>query len=177
MTSAKDTPNETSPQAPRVGRPRMPRAYGLPTHTRGLLPWSHVVERMREARAYWISTASPDGRPHATPVDGVWLEDRLYFGGDPGTRWYRDLAANPAVCVHLDSSAEVVILHGEAHLLPGMERSLAVQLAEASNQKYGYGAKPEDYEAGGSFVFSPSVVIAWKKFPNDATRWQFPETE
>jgi hypothetical protein len=104
------------------------------------------------------------------------LDDRLYFGGSPKTRRNRNLAANPAVCVHLENGLEVLILYGEAHELRNPERSLAVRLAEASNQKYGYGTKPEEYEtnAGGIFVFRPRKVIAWREYFKDITRWRLP---
>ena len=155
---------------PAASRPYIP-GYGIPKDQKGLLPWSHVTERMAKATHYWISTISPDGRPHATPVDGLWLEDRLYFGGSPQTRRNRNLAANPAVCVHLESGTDVVILHGDAHELRAPDRALATRLIEASAKKYGYAPKPEDFAAGGTYVFRPRVVFAWSQFPKDATRW------
>ena len=168
----KPASRETGPIA---SRPQMPKEYGIPKDKKGLLPWSHVSERMDEAKYYWVCTVSPDGRPHATPVDGLWLDDRLYFGGNPQTRRHRNLAANPAVCIHLENGLDVVILHGDARELRDVDRSLAVRLAEASAQKYGYAPKPEDYGKGGVFVFRPRMVLAWKQFPKDATRWRFPD--
>jgi nitroimidazol reductase NimA-like FMN-containing flavoprotein (pyridoxamine 5'-phosphate oxidase superfamily) len=147
--------------------------YGIPKDEKGLLPWSHVSERMDQAMVYWICTVDPDGRPHATPVDGVWMDDALYFGGYADTRRNRNLAHNPAVCVHLESASDVIILQGDAYELRTPERSLAVRLSEASNKKYGYGAKPEDYNRGGTFVFRPNKAFAWNQFPKDATRWRF----
>src|SRR5262245_42608671 len=101
-----DAALETGPTA---SRPYMP-GYGLPKSKTDLLPWSHVSTRMAEAQHYWLCTVDPDGRPHATPVDGLWLDDRLYFGGNPQTRRNRNLAGNPAVCIHLEGAMEVVIL-------------------------------------------------------------------
>jgi hypothetical protein len=55
------------------------------------------------------------------------------------------------------------------------EPALAMWLSEASAQKYGYGPTPEDYAtAAGMYVFQPRVVFAWKQFPKDVTRWDFP---
>src|SRR4030095_26752 len=108
-----------------------------------LLPWSHVTDRMEKSMHYWVSTVSPDGRPHATPVDGLWIEDQLYFGGSPKTKRNRNLSGNPFVCVHLESGSDVVILQGEAHELRNMEKSLAVRLSEESKRKYGYAPTPE----------------------------------
>ena len=163
----------TSPQA---SRPQI-EGYGIPKSKKGLLDWSHVEERMAQARVYWISTVSPDHRPHATPVDGLWLDGRLYFGGYPTTRRNRNLIKNPAVCVHLESGSDVVILHGDARELQAPERELALRLAEASAQKYGYGQKPDDYSAGGVFEFRPKVVFAWSNGLSDATRWVIPKEE
>jgi hypothetical protein len=166
----------SSPNAPVTSRPKIPAEYGIPKNNKGLLPWSHVTTRMSQAMHYWICTVGSDGRPHVTPVDGLWLEDKLYFGGSPRTRRNRDLTANPAVSVHLDSSDDVVILHGEAHLqMP--DHPLAVQLAKASTEKYGYAPRPEDYQRSGVQIFHPHIVFAWKQFPKDVTRWQFAESE
>ncbi len=154
-----------------MSRPHIP-GYGIPKDNKGLLPWSHVTERMAKARHYWICTVSPDGRPHATPVDGLWLDEQLYFGGAPQTRRNRNLAANPAGCVHLEDGLDVVILHGDAHEVRAPDRSLCIRLAEGSAKKYGYRFKPEEYEkTRGMYVFRPRLVLAWKNFPKDATRW------
>lgn len=159
--------------SPKASRPHIP-GYGIPGDAKGMLPWSHVRERMEKAMHYWVSTVSPEGRPHATPVDGLWLDDRLYFGGGAQTRRHRNLIANAAVCIHLESASDVVILHGDAMELHQPERALAVRLSEESKKKYGYGPKPEDYEkAEGVFVFRPRMALAWKQFPKDATRWHF----
>jgi len=167
--------NQSSPiKGPTVSRPKIPAEYGIPKHNKGLLPWSHVTDRMAQAMHYWICTVSPNGRPHVTPVDGLWLDDKLYFGGSPQTLRNRNLAVNPAVSVHLDSSDDVVILHGDAHLQTP-DHSLAAQLAKASTEKYGYGSSTDDYEKMGVYVFRPRLVFAWEQFPKDVTRWQFPD--
>jgi hypothetical protein len=162
--------------APVASRPQLPVEYGVSGSTKGLLPWSHVTDRMTKAPHYWMSTVGPDGRPHATPVDGIWLEDRLYFGGSPNTRRQRNIAANPAVCVHLESATDVIILHGEARQ-ERPDRALAMRLATASAKKYGYAPKPEEYETGGVHVFRPRVAFAWTHLPKDATRWHLPDDD
>ena len=165
--------NQSSPtNNPTANRPKIPAEYGIPKNNKGLLPWSHVTERMTQSLHYWICTVGSDSRPHVTPVDGLWLSDTLYFGGSPQTRRNRNLIANSAVSVHLDSSDDVVILQGKAYLHKP-DHELATQLSKASAQKYGYGPRPEEYEASGVYVFQPLTVFAWKQFPRDVTRWQF----
>jgi hypothetical protein len=162
--------------SPAVSRPRIPTEYGIPKNNKGLLPWSHVTERMTQAMHYWICTVDMKGRPHVTPVDGLWLNDQLYFGGSPQTLRNRNLAANPAVSVHLDSSDDVVILQGDA-TLETPDHELAVQLSKASAEKYGYAPRPDDYQTSGVHVFRPIMVFAWKQFPRDVTRWQFADPD
>jgi len=161
---------------PTVSRPKIPAEYGIPKNDKGLLPWSHVTDRMTQAMHYWICTVGTDGRPHVTPVDGLWFDDKLYFSGSAQTRRNRNLAANPAVSIHLDSSDDVVVLHGDAHLHTP-DHALALELTKGSAEKYGYGPSPEDYEKMGIYIFHPRVVFAWKQFPNDVTRWELVESE
>lgn len=171
--SKKDQPNAVN--NPAVSRPRIPAEYGVPKDRKGLLPWSHVTERMAHALHYWICSVGSDSRPHVTPVDGLWLDDKLYFSGSAQTRRNRNLAANPAVSIHLDSSDDVVILHGDARLQTP-DHAMAFKLTKGSAEKYGYGPSPEDYEKMGIYIFHPRLVFAWKQFPRDVTRWQFAES-
>lgn len=171
--SAGNHPAELEPGAFTVSRPQIPPVYGIPKHNKDLLPWSHVSQRMAQAQVYWITTVDPRGRPHATPVDGMWLDDRLFFGGSPETQRNRNLRRNPAVCVHLESGSDVVILHGAVNELGREDQELVRRLVDAANEKYGYSAKAEDYLAGGTFAFSPRKVIAWKPLFKNATRWTF----
>ena len=52
------------------GRPYAP-GYGIPSGSKGLLPWGFAEERMAAAQNYWVATVRPDGRPHLTPAWGV----------------------------------------------------------------------------------------------------------
>ena len=97
-----------------VGSVRFPAAYGTPGGPDSLLPWSYIEERIRAASNYWITTVGPNARPHARPVDGVWVDGALCFGGSPETRWVRNLMANPSTSVNLSSEAEAIILEGAA---------------------------------------------------------------
>jgi len=176
MANTKRTTKKTQANqetGPKASRPHMP-GYGIPKDKKGLLPWSHVTERMAEAQNYWVCTVSPDGRPHATPVWGLWVDDRLYFGGSPNTRRNRNLAENPAVCVHLESGSDVIIVHGDAQELRAPDQSLVTRLIEVSKSKYGYAPKPEDYDqTPGTYVLRPRWALAWKEGLKDATRWNF----
>lgn len=163
------------PTQPEASRPRIP-GYGIPKTTKGMLPWSHVAERMEKALNYWIGTTDPEGRPHATPVWGVWLYGTFFFDGSPQTRRGRNLAKNPNIVVHLENGTEVVILQGQAHEIHGADRELAMALSTAYSAKYGalgYAPTPDNWDKGGLYRMQIRKAFAWTKFPKDATRFRF----
>lgn len=164
---------------PERSRPLLPRDYGVPQTEEGMLPWSWANERLERARNFWFCTTRPDGRPHAVPAWGVWLDGVLYFEGSPQTRRARNLAANPALVAHLESGDEVVILEGEGREAWPPARALAERLAAAFAAKYGeshgYRPGPEQWDGGGLWALRPRLAFAWSEFPRTLTRFRFPE--
>jgi nitroimidazol reductase NimA-like FMN-containing flavoprotein (pyridoxamine 5'-phosphate oxidase superfamily) len=59
--------------------------------------WSHVLELIRAAPIWWVSTVRDGSRPHVTPLLSVLDGDALYFTTGPEEQKARNLAANPAV--------------------------------------------------------------------------------
>jgi pyridoxine/pyridoxamine 5'-phosphate oxidase len=150
----------------------MPSGYGIDQTAEGLLPWSFVTERMAAAHNYWVVTSSPNGRPHAAPVWGLWLDGRFYFSTDSSSRKGRNLAANPALIVHLESGDEAVILEGVAE--PLADPALRLRFANDYDTKYAVRPDPAE-ESTLIYGLRPTSVLAWqeKTFPNSATRWHF----
>lgn len=165
---------EMAQAEPRVGRPVMPKDYGVPESEEGLLPWGHVTERLSAAMNYWIGTCRPDGRPHVSPIWGVWLDGVLFFDGSPDTRRGKNIASNPNITVNLESGSDVVILEGVAEdITPDLE--LRTRLSQVYTAKYadsGYSPGPETWEQG-IYRVRPRRVLAWTTFPIDCTRWEF----
>ena len=150
-------------------RPYAP-GYGIPSHSRGMISWDHVEGRMAEARNYWVATVRPDGRPHATPVWGLWVDGAFHFGVAPGTRKARNLARNPDVAVHLESGEDVVILEGAAEVVSDPDPRLVERIFASSVAKYGMGSR----DVEGSYVVLPRVVFAWSAGSSSTyTRWVF----
>jgi nitroimidazol reductase NimA-like FMN-containing flavoprotein (pyridoxamine 5'-phosphate oxidase superfamily) len=156
-------------------RPIMPEGYGVPETDEGLLDWSWAVERLETAKNYWFSTTRPDGRPHAMPAWGAWLDGVLYFDGSPETVRMRNLAQNPAISIHLESGDEVVIVEGQSYAVGKPERALAEQLAAALAKKYAPTYVPElnTWDEGGLVAVRPKVAFGWSEFPKNVTRWRF----
>jgi len=141
--------------------------YGLPDKPQ--LDWSFVAGRMTAARNYWICTAAPDGQPHAVPVWGTWHGDRFYFDGSPDTRWHRNLAANPAIAVHLPDPESVVFIEGQVQVLHDHELAEETrdELAAIYRAKYDMDGRPH-------YVVEPRLVMAWDAMNlGTMTRWRF----
>jgi hypothetical protein len=153
---------------PVVSRPYIGHEeYGIPKTMKGTLPWSHVVERLEKAKNYWIGTVGRDGSPHTRPTWGVWVDDTLYFGGGPNTRWSRNLAENPNVTVHLESGDDVVILEGRVGRITDPNDPQVTRVDDAYEAKY-------KMRHGVPFwVLKPSKALAWSEFPKNTTRWTF----
>lgn len=162
-----------SQNIPAAVRPTM-KHYGVAKGRKGLLDWSFVDERMSRSRNYWISTTRADGRPHAAPVWGVWVDGVLYFSTGGKSVKGRNLALRPEVSVHLESGDEVVIIEGRIEPI-----SSGAELDKASQQykaKYPpFELKADNPPTAAIYRVMPREVFAWteKDFPNTATRWVF----
>lgn len=166
----------TSP--PRSDRPALPEGYGLPESTDGLLAWEQVEPRLRDSQHYWLSSVRPDGRPHAVPRWGVWLDGRFWYDGAPTTRHTRNVEDNPAVTLTLESGTEVVIVEGESHATRADPDDLGPRLSAAFGKyaESGYTPGPDSWageDGGGLRVITPHRVLAWFALPTDCTRFTF----
>ncbi|MCW2804088.1 MAG: hypothetical protein QOF52_3387 [Propionibacteriaceae bacterium] len=144
----------------------LPQPYGAPTR---VLTWQEVEQKLAAAKTYWLATTRHDGRPHTVPVDGIWQDGALYFGGDPATVHIRNLQADPRAVVHTESGESPVIAEGTADwYAPSAEQ--ASRLAQATQAKYGYATSPESHTAR-TWRLLPQVVLAWNVLFQDATRF------
>jgi len=171
VKNSKDDDNK--PAGPRADRPHMP-GYGLlaAEEGSGLFDWDHVDERMAAARNYWIASTRLDGRPHVMPVWGIWLDGAFYFGTGRDSVKDRNLSANPAVIVHLESGDDVIILEGTAVVVSDSE--ILARYADAYEAKYDFRPDPAD-PGGVTYTLRLRKAMAWleKDFPGSATRWVF----
>jgi pyridoxine/pyridoxamine 5'-phosphate oxidase len=161
------------PAEPTPSRPAIPAGYGIEhSPSAEMIPWSAVGERLAGARNYWLGTTRPDGRPHAAPVWGVWLNESFYFATDLASRKARNLAVSPELVVHLESGDDVVILEGTAEAVA--DPSLLTRFADAYEAKYQF--RPDTSAAApGVYRLRPRVAFAWleRNFPRSATRFTF----
>ena len=148
---------EGSEAGPRASRPWMPD-YGIaPDRGGGLLPWSWAEARLSAAMRYWVATVWPDGRPHLTPVWGLWLDGLVWFSCASASRKARNLTANPRCVVSTADPGQPVV--------------------DRSNAKYSTSYGPDMIERPRISVWRvrPEVVIGLDedRFIDSPTRWRF----
>lgn len=152
----------------RRSRPTTEEGYGIPESEDGMLTWKFVEDAMSADQFYWVTTVRPDGKPHARPTWGVWVDEMFYCGGGKRTRWVRNLATNSNIVVHREDAEEVVIIEGRAERIgaESADAALIEQLDRAYEEKYGM---PHGTPF---FAVRPEKVFAWNDYPIDATRWE-----
>lgn len=172
MARKKNSAKTAPTSDPKASRPKMPVGYGMPKGSKGQLNWNDVFKKLEKSHNYWIGTTRADGRPHAMPVWGLWLDGVFYFSSDGSSRKAKNIAAMPYAVLHLESGDDAVIIEGSARRLTNDALFKKVDLAY--KKKYGMGLSgiPGDV---GVFAVQPKVAFAWreKDFPKSATRWRF----
>ncbi len=156
--------------SPKAIRPHMP-GYGVPTDTKGLLPWKWAEQRLVKSHNYWLITTRPDGAPHAMPIWGVWVDSLFVFSTGRDSRKAKNLAANPKCVVCSELAKEAVIVEGVA-----TEVTDSSQIKEFG-RPYQHKYKPWklDPSMGPIFTVRPETVFGMyeKKFTDAATKWVF----
>src|SRR5262249_26045804 len=87
----------------------LPEGYGNPSR---VLDFSDIRRSLEDAKQYWISIPRTGHSPHVVPVDGLWYEDKLIYGGSPQTLHSRAVREQPVITMHLPDPWKVVIVEG-----------------------------------------------------------------
>jgi hypothetical protein len=134
------------------------------------LTWSDIAGRLAAERIYWLHTTAATGGPEASPVWGVTVDSDLYLYTARTTLKARNLSRDPRALVHLESGADVVIVHGRVADLGHPQASPAV--VDAFDAKYD---RPDEQQ----FVPSndPSFDVLYRFEPQRALLWTLPDTE
>jgi nitroimidazol reductase NimA-like FMN-containing flavoprotein (pyridoxamine 5'-phosphate oxidase superfamily) len=145
--------------------------YGMPSGTKGLLPWTWAEQRVQKSHNYYVMTVRTNGTPHAMPVWGIWVDSRFYFSTGAQSVKARNLAANPACVICTEKAAESVVIEGTA--TPIGDPARVTVLAPHYARKYK--SFTLDPKMGPIFEVVPKVVFGLdeKQFKS-MTRWTFP---
>jgi nitroimidazol reductase NimA-like FMN-containing flavoprotein (pyridoxamine 5'-phosphate oxidase superfamily) len=151
--------------------------YGVvgPKEGSGLLPWDWATDRLTRSHDYWLATVWPEGRPHVTPVWGVWRDGALWFSCSRRSRKARNLARNPAVVATTDDPANPVVVEGES--VPVADRDSIAAFADWADTKYETSYGVEFYGDPANACVRIDVVsvfaLSGDDFTGSPTRWSF----
>jgi general stress protein 26 len=147
-------------------------------------PWGDVAALLTAAELYWLTTIRADGRPHVTPLVGVYERDAVHFVTGTGEQKARNLEHSDKVAVTTGtnawSSGMDVVVEGAAVQIS--EDAELQRIADAYEAKYGsvwhfdvgdgfFLGQGED--SGAVFRVEPSKVLAFAKDPHGQTSYRF----
>jgi nitroimidazol reductase NimA-like FMN-containing flavoprotein (pyridoxamine 5'-phosphate oxidase superfamily) len=150
----------------------------------GPTPWPEAVRVLKTAELYWLTTVRADGRPHVTPLIGVYEDAAMHFCTGLREQKARNLERGPQVAMITGNSAWAqgldVVVEGAAVRVTA--RDELQRLADAYEAKYGSawrfevgdGVFGEGDDAVAVFRIEPAKVLAFAKAPHAQTTYRFP---
>jgi nitroimidazol reductase NimA-like FMN-containing flavoprotein (pyridoxamine 5'-phosphate oxidase superfamily) len=133
--------------------------------TRGHIPWSNVDRRLRSMREVWVATASPKGRPDATPVWFWWDGEVAYFTCASVARKARNIAREPEVVLHNGDGADPIIIRGRAEHV--------TDPAELERVDAAYGEKYVDPHSGTRATIFVADDHVYRVRPRLVSAWSY----
>jgi general stress protein 26 len=148
--------------------------------------WMKALADLQGAEVYWLSTVRSDGRPHVTPLLGVWLDGALYFCTGPTERKAKNLAQNPNCVLTTGRNGldglDLVVEGAAAEVRDGAELR---SIADTYESKYGrHFTAPDGTWFGLGDAIRGGEVLVYRVVPSTAfgfgkgkqfsqTRWRF----
>jgi general stress protein 26 len=145
--------------------------------------WEEARRAVEAAEVYWLSTVRADGRPHVTPLIGVWDGGALHFCTGPGEQKAHNLEHNRHCTLttgsnDLDAGLDVVV---EGDAMPVTDGDTLGHLAGAWEDKYGSdwhfdvrdGAFVGDGGRALVFAVAPDRAFGFRKGEYSQTRYRF----
>ena len=150
----------------------------------GPAAWSDVQRILEAAELYWLTTVRADGRPHVTPLVGVYVDGAVHFTTGLEEQKARNLEHHRQVAlttgVNTWQRGTDVVVEGTAVRVT--ERDALQRIADAFDAKYG---GDWHFEVGdgvfghgegsqaGAFRIEPAKVLAFAKDPHGQTAFRF----
>jgi Pyridoxamine 5'-phosphate oxidase len=162
--------------SPKASRPFMP-GYGLPTGSKGILPWKWAEDRLKKSHNYWVTTVRPDGRPHSMVLWGLWMDGGFYFSTGRKSRKAKNLEENRHCVIATEKANEAVIVEGMAEEV--MDVAGRRNFLRIYERKYKFDMSSFEADIVNLkepiYLVRPTVVFGLdeKKFQTAATRWRF----
>jgi general stress protein 26 len=149
----------------------------------GPTPWSDAARVLEQAELYWLTTVRADGRPHVTPLVGVFQDPAMHFCTGLREQKARNLEHRQDVALMTGDNSWAqgldVVVEGVAARVTA--RDELQRLADAYEAKYGSawhfdvgdGVFGAGDDAAAVFRVEPAKVLAFAKQPHAQTTYRF----
>jgi general stress protein 26 len=149
----------------------------------GATPWRDTARVLERAELYWLTTVRRDGRPHVTPLIGLFQDAAMYFCTGPREQKARNLERRQQVALTTGNNSWAqgldVVVEGVATRVT--DRDALQRLADAYEAKYGSvwrfevgdGVFGTGEDAAAVFRIEPEKVLAFAKEPHAQTTYRF----
>lgn len=145
-------------------------------------PWATTEAALGDAELYWITTVRADGRPHVTPLVGVFHAGAVHFSTGLVEQKHRNLEHSPKVAITTGTNTWAagldVVVEGVAEQIT--DNAELQRVADAYFAKYGEAWRFtvgdgvfDDNERGPAAVFrvEAAKVLAFAKEPHGQTTY------
>jgi general stress protein 26 len=129
-------------------------------------PARSTAERVRHALArlatdvdLWVATASADGVPYLVPLSYLWHDGRILLATTERSTTVRNLRRDGRVRLSLDGTRDVVLIDGDAELVPG--DAIAGDVADAYTDHAGWDPRTDPDTAW--IVVTPTRIRSWRE--------------
>jgi general stress protein 26 len=148
----------------------------------GPTQWSDTQRALEHAELYWLTTVRADGRPHVTPLIGVFDDGAVHFCTGLREQKARNLEHHPQVALTTGTNTWArgldVVVEGTAVRV--VDRDTLQRLADAYEAKYGSrwhfevgdGVFGAGEDAAAVFRIEPVKVLAFAKEPHGQTTYR-----
>jgi nitroimidazol reductase NimA-like FMN-containing flavoprotein (pyridoxamine 5'-phosphate oxidase superfamily) len=149
----------------------------------GPTAWADAERALEAAELYWLTTVRADGRPHVTPLIGVYRDAAVHFCTGVREQKARNLEHHQAVALTTGTNTWArgldVVVEGTAVRVSDNDDLQA--LADAYEAKYGSvwhfdvgdGVFGAGEDAAAVFRIEPAKVLAFAKEPHAQTTFRF----
>jgi hypothetical protein len=150
----------------------------------GPTPWDDVARVLERAELYWLTTVRDRGRPHVTPLIGVYANGAMHFSTGLEEQKARNLEHHDEVAVTTGNNTWArgldVVVEGRAVRV--RDGDALQRLARAYEAKYGsawhYDVDGDMFVSGDHgraavFRVEPAKVLAFAKQPHGQTAFRF----
>jgi hypothetical protein len=150
----------------------------------GPTPWPDVAQALEQAELYWLTTVRADGRPHVTPLIGLFHDGAMHFTTGLDEQKARNLEHSARVAITTGNNTWAkgldVVVEGTAVRVT--DGDTLQQVADGIEAKYGGdwhfdvaddGFSHSDGGFAAVFRIEPDKVMAFAKDPHGQTTYRF----